>query len=149
MINTEISRVTIMYPVRTDVLFQKIYFCVRNDIICICNIILFVIVMVKWETFDITTLCGCKFHHILCLYIDGLVQKRHNCSTFAMELCLSCTNPSMYALYPFLISSYNDIYGIFLCQQVLHQQGCWVPDIYLFIYLFIRLHPQDIVQHTH
>ena len=26
--------------------------------------------------------------------IDGLVQERHYSSTLAMELCLSCTNPS-------------------------------------------------------
>ena len=28
-------------------------------------------------------------------YIDGLVQERHNSSALAMELCLSCTNPSI------------------------------------------------------
>ena len=28
-------------------------------------------------------------------YIDGLVQKRCNSSALAMELCLSCTNPSI------------------------------------------------------
>ena len=27
------------------------------------------------------------------LYIDGLVQERHNSSALAMELCLYCTNP--------------------------------------------------------
>ena len=30
------------------------------------------------------------------LYIDGLVQERRNSSKLAMELVLSCTNPSMY-----------------------------------------------------
>ena len=30
-------------------------------------------------------------------YIDGLVQERHNSSALAMELCLSCTNPSVYS----------------------------------------------------
>ena len=29
------------------------------------------------------------------LYIDGLVQDRHNYSALAMELHLSCTNPSI------------------------------------------------------
>ena len=29
------------------------------------------------------------------VYIDGLVQERHNSSVLAMELCLSCTNPSI------------------------------------------------------
>ena len=28
--------------------------------------------------------------------IDGLVQERHNSSALAMELCLSCTNPSIW-----------------------------------------------------
>ena len=30
-------------------------------------------------------------------YIDGLVQVRRNSSALAMELCLSCINPSIYA----------------------------------------------------
>ena len=29
------------------------------------------------------------------LFIDGLVQERPNSSVLAMELCLSCTNPSI------------------------------------------------------
>ena len=29
---------------------------------------------------------------------DGLVQERRNSSALAMELCLSCTNPSIYQL---------------------------------------------------
>ena len=29
------------------------------------------------------------------LYIDGLMQERHNSSALAMELRLSCTNPSI------------------------------------------------------
>ena len=32
-------------------------------------------------------------------HIRGLVQKRHNSSTLAMELCLSCTNPSIFPLW--------------------------------------------------
>ena len=32
------------------------------------------------------------------LYIDGLVQERRNSSALAMELCLSCTNPSIWKL---------------------------------------------------
>ena len=30
-------------------------------------------------------------------YFDGLVQERCNSSALAMELCLACTNPSIYA----------------------------------------------------
>ena len=29
-------------------------------------------------------------------YMDGLVQERRNSSALAMELCLSCTKPSIY-----------------------------------------------------
>ena len=31
-------------------------------------------------------------------HIDGLVQERHNSSALAMELCLSCINPSISSL---------------------------------------------------
>ena len=37
--------------------------------------------------------------------IDGLVQERHNSSALAMELCLSCTNPSI--LHVIYQSSFN------------------------------------------
>ena len=33
------------------------------------------------------------------LYIDGLVQERRNSSALTMELCLSCTYPSIYMIY--------------------------------------------------
>ena len=29
-------------------------------------------------------------------HFNGLVQERHNSSALAMELCLSCTNPSIF-----------------------------------------------------
>ena len=32
------------------------------------------------------------------LYIDGLVQERHNSSALAIELRLSCTNPSIWLI---------------------------------------------------
>ena len=40
--------------------------------------------------------CWCVFmgHHI-----DGLMQERRNSSVLAMELCLSCSNPSTYGFY--------------------------------------------------
>ena len=31
-------------------------------------------------------------------HFDGLVQERRNSSALAMELCLSCTNPSNFSL---------------------------------------------------
>ena len=49
---------------------------------------------------------GCPAHNCYCLfgvrwsYIDGLVQKRRNSSALAMELCLSCTNQSIYIPLP-------------------------------------------------
>ena len=48
--------------------------------------------------FEIYQWWGCSLSN-LCLteqaYIDGLVQERRNSSALAMELRLSCTNPSM------------------------------------------------------
>ena len=37
-----------------------------------------------------------KFWFNLLLYIDGLVQERRNSSALAVELCLSCTDPSLW-----------------------------------------------------
>ena len=37
-------------------------------------------------------------------YIDGLVQERRNSSALAMELRMSCTNPSIYAIYIFILN---------------------------------------------
>ena len=35
---------------------------------------------------------------LLLSYIDGLMQERRNSNALAMELCLSCTNPSIYII---------------------------------------------------
>ena len=42
-------------------------------------------------------------------YIDGSVQERHNSIANALELCLSCTNPSIWCLfeYPNLFKNYT------------------------------------------
>ena len=37
--------------------------------------------------------------HYLWHYVDGLVQERHTSTANALELCLSCTNPSTYPLW--------------------------------------------------
>ena len=50
------------------------------------------------------------------LHIDGLVQERCNSSALAMELRLSCTNPSIYQLTE--IDEYNEITNI-------HQDLLW------------------------
>ena len=36
--------------------------------------------------------------NLVCVHIDGLLQERRNSSALAMELRLSCTNPSIYWL---------------------------------------------------
>ena len=33
---------------------------------------------------------------VVMLYVDGIVQERHNSIVLAVELCLFCNNPSMY-----------------------------------------------------
>ena len=42
---------------------------------------------------------------IYSIYINGLVRKRRNSSALAMELRLSCTNPSIYAAKYTVLSS--------------------------------------------
>ena len=48
---------------------------------------------------------SCEIHIMLCWIhfekhkINGLEQERRNSSALAMELCLSCTNPSKYVFY--------------------------------------------------
>ena len=44
----------------------------------------------KWPPF-------CRWH-VRCIFFDGLMQERCNSSALAMELRLSCSNPSIYAL---------------------------------------------------
>ena len=43
----------------------------------------------NWEVLEMTTSGAVSIMHI-----DGLVQERHNSIANALELCLSCTNPS-------------------------------------------------------
>ena len=57
-------------------------------------------------------------------YINGLVQEIHNSIANALELCLSCSNPSIYVVY--LVSKHiqiddkkNSTLSYFL-QAVLH-----------------------------
>ena len=42
-------------------------------------------------------------HTLNMLNIDGLMQERRNSIANALELCLSCTNPSIYSRYSFCI----------------------------------------------
>ena len=46
-----------------------------------------------FNSLDCSTVCN---HHLVtCIQIDGLEQERRNSSALAMELRLSCTNPSI------------------------------------------------------
>ena len=70
--------------------------------------------------FDLDCMCGCVLYHI-----DGLVQERRNSSASAMELRLSCTNPSIYRYVIVFIHLLNQHYHssywyIFIWHQNLH-----------------------------
>ena len=55
------------------------------------------------------------------LHVDGLVQERRNSIANVLELCLSCTNPSMYCF------EYTAIYqSIISCH---HRIQCWPRPI--------------------
>ena len=41
-------------------------------------------------------------------HIDGLMQERHNSTANALELCLSCTNPSIWISQPYSIAMATD-----------------------------------------
>ena len=62
------------------------------------TIFLFTSVFFQYEIDNIHWFCSLMIHWIFVtdLHINGLVQKRHNSSASAMELCVSCTNPSIY-----------------------------------------------------
>ena len=75
-------------------------------------------------------LCGIFFSNLfiryICMdtdawnkeYIDGLVQERHNSIANALELCLSCTNPSIW---------HNDT--VHLCLDAVDRYTCvFIPD---------------------
>ena len=44
-------------------------------------------------------------HKLQLKYINGLVQEQHDSTANELELCLSCTNPSIYMLSKFLFVS--------------------------------------------
>ena len=50
-----------------------------------------------------------RFDVLLHYYADGLVQERRNSSALAMELRLSCTNPSHDALCPLWLSNFTRV----------------------------------------
>ena len=54
--------------------------------------------------------CCLKTHMTCMVCIDGLVQERRNSSALAMELRLSCTNPSICYLLPMPLAVYLCLY---------------------------------------
>ena len=48
-------------------------------------------------------------YQMKCLYIDGLVQEKHNSIAYTLELCLSCTKSSIFcspfSFFPFILYS--------------------------------------------
>ena len=51
-----------------------------------------------WSCFVLLGFCH---ESLVVWWLDGLVQERCNSSALAMELRLSCTNPSMWSVYPY------------------------------------------------
>ena len=50
-----------------------------------------------------------NFHKVICYHIDGLMQERHNSIANALDLCLSCTNPSIWHHEPMFTKLYATI----------------------------------------
>ena len=59
-------------------------------------------------------------HCKLMFYFDGLMQERCNSSALAMELCLSCTNPSIYLSW----KKFRE----FVCSARLCKFGLWMKQ---------------------
>ena len=49
----------------------------------------------KWVLIHLFSQGNIHVYTCHCVYIDGLVQERRHSSALAMELCISCTNPSI------------------------------------------------------
>ena len=91
-------------------------------------------------------------------HFDGLLQERHNSCALAMELCLSCTNPSIWwpmqfckqirteQFYTIIISLIAQILiyvssclCVEMCQYHTRTPGCWPWSIILHWWLSIIL----------
>ena len=57
--------------------------------------LLFLLKFLPWQTHGLWYIVDFSYTDTWCTDIDGLVQERCNSSVIAMELCLSCTNPSI------------------------------------------------------
>ena len=83
----------------------------------------------------------------LTLDIDGLVQEGHNSSALAMELCLSCTNPLIYAfslrieIYTMtLIIQKSLTFFLVTCQikGTSHKTNTW--NVFNFVWVLNKIH---------
>ena len=52
-----------------------------------------------------------KIGYHVCIYFDGLVQERRNAIANALELRLSCTNPSICIIPIYMLSFSFDVLG--------------------------------------
>ena len=59
--------------------------------------------------------------------IDGLVQERCNSSALAMELCLSCTNPTIYIYICIYTGLMKDLYKVF--EEPMKVAKCGFPSV--------------------
>ena len=60
--------------------------------------ILYFMISIKWAVWTLIHCSGLHQQTMVHIYdIDGLVQERHNSIANALELCLSCTNPSIWS----------------------------------------------------
>ena len=66
----------------------------------------------------------CAWRYVLD-YIDGLVQERRNSSALAMELRLSCTNPSIWTCYSCTLYSTHSWLQRYISLALFHWPDCW------------------------
>ena len=69
--------------------FSAVFFYTEDSFICKC-----IPIALQSSIYSYIFELICKTEIVELLYIDGLVQERCNFIANALELCLSCTNPS-------------------------------------------------------
>ena len=69
---------------------------------------------------------NCEYNSWDVLYIDGLVQERRNSSAIAMELRLSCTNPSILCIESLLIIFHNPDCIFLVIDFPTSNIWCWI-----------------------
>ena len=96
----------------------------------------------KLNRWDYKKITQCDFEVTLLFYIDGLVQEKRNSIANALELRLSCTNPTIYAsaisFVEAAIKSEKDYDPVFIVSG----NGRIIQHLRLLRYLQIMLHIQ-------